>query len=100
MNATIFGGDLKKNISVSVPRLPKKANNNGKSSLEKVVAVSSPVQSGKTFVAVNLAVTVVQEGYKIALVDIDYKKFSVHTWLNCPPGEDGLQQALNDNSDP
>jgi len=94
-----IGGGIRKNIpSIAVPKLTKRAHNARR--LEKLIAVCSPVQAGKTFVSTNLATIIALEGYATALVDIDYKKFSIHTWLNCPGGEDGLYQALNDNSDP
>lgn len=91
-----IGGDIRKNIpSVTVPKLPKKVS--AIKVLDKVVTVCSPVPTGKTFVAVNLATVIAQEGYTVALVDTDYKKFSIHTWLKCPDGEEGLSKALNNN---
>lgn len=59
-----------------------------------VLAVWSPVSAGKTFVAVNLAYTLVRRGRKVVLADLDVARRGVHAGLCLPPEEDVLQRVM------
>ncbi|MBO8128930.1 MAG: P-loop NTPase [Peptococcaceae bacterium] len=90
-----LGGEVKK----SIPRVSLRTRKSV-SEIENVIAVCSPTSSGKTFVAVNLATALAQQGYTVALLDCDIRSHAVYAWLNCPTGEEGLVRAMQDTEDP
>ncbi|NPV74314.1 MAG: hypothetical protein HPY89_11190 [Pelotomaculum sp.] len=59
---------------------------------ENVVAVWSPAPTGKTFVAVNLAVSMALRGIETVLLDAS--DFSSWALVGAPEGEDGLVRFL------
>lgn len=62
---------------------------------DKLIAVWSPVSSGKTTVAVNLAFALAKEK-PVALVDLAADN-AVFTWTNCS-GTNGLHELINGNA--
>ncbi|MEM3434286.1 MAG: hypothetical protein QXP27_08955, partial [Candidatus Methanomethyliaceae archaeon] len=74
---------------------PGKAANSPQDSFKPgglVIAVWSPVASGKTFVATNLARALARE-HRVALVDLDEKR-AIYTWLSLLGGEEALNQVF------
>ncbi len=65
----------------------------------KTIVVTSAVHGeGKSVTSVNLALTLArQEQLKVALVDADMRRSSVHRWLGLPDHERGLSTVLRDN---
>jgi succinoglycan biosynthesis transport protein ExoP len=64
-------------------------------SLLQTIMVTSPdAGDGKTSVSVNLAVSYLNEGKRVILVDADFRKPNVHTYFGMENGV-GLGEALN-----
>ncbi|MEG6510495.1 hypothetical protein V6C32_01040 [Desulforamulus ruminis] len=88
------GTEMVKNLSSSIS-VSKIALKRKKTTVnDKVVAVVSPVSTGKTFIAVNLATTLAQMGFRVVLVDGEVLQQSTHTWLNVSQDEKGIIDAM------
>ena len=58
---------------------------------------SSAVQEGKSFITLNLAITMAQYGHKILLVDADMRRPTLHKVFDIP--NQGISNVVMDNED-
>jgi capsular exopolysaccharide synthesis family protein len=67
----------------------------------RVVVVTSAVHGeGKSVTSINLALTLArQENLRVALVDADLRKSSIHKWLGLPQSGHGLSTALQNGGE-
>jgi Mrp family chromosome partitioning ATPase len=71
---------------------PTRKRSGGKR-FSRVICCYSPVPSGKTFVAANLAVTFANMGLKVGVVDLS-NNMGLHTWFGVALDENGLVKAM------
>jgi capsular exopolysaccharide synthesis family protein len=65
-----------------------------------LLVTSSSPGDGKTFVSVNLALSLAQTGKRVLLVDADLRRPRLHDIFDVPQGEAGLSTALADGESP
>ncbi len=67
--------------------------------LKTLVVTSTLAEEGKTTVSCNLAYAMAEKGYKVLLVDGDFRNPSVSSVLNLPEMEYGIADILKGNID-
>jgi capsular exopolysaccharide synthesis family protein len=66
--------------------------------LQTIYITSSEMESGKTSIAVNLAIVIAQSGKRVILLDADLRRPSVHRYLGLT-NQRGLSDVLRGNLD-
>lgn len=68
--------------------------------IKTVMITSTLAEEGKTTVACNLAYTMASKGYKVLLIDADFRNPSVASVLQLQTKEKGIEDVLAGNAEP
>jgi len=88
---------FKEAIDVLQVRLNRIMN---RQNMKTLVVTSTLASEGKTTIACNLACAVSKRGYKVLLIDSDFRHPSVAPMLNLKPSEKGIEDVLKGNANP
>lgn len=72
----------------------------GKQDMKTLVVTSTLASEGKTTIACNLARAVSKKGYKVLLIDSDFRHPSVASMMHLDPPEKGIEDVLRGEADP